>query len=134
MLKPLLAIGGVIAAPIALYVALGEVEKETRTGAGGLVIPEISVRGYDGKELFAGSCGACHGIYGEGSETGPTLIHVLYAPGEMSDDAIRTAIRDGAEARNWPFGDMPAIPQLTDGQIDSILVFLREVQVANEIN
>lgn len=134
MLKPLLAVGSVVAAPALLYVTLGDVSKEvTSAGTGGFVIPSLSISGYDGKEFFSAHCASCHGAYGEGSTVGPKLIHPLYAPDVMPDTAIHTAITQGATARNWPFGDMPPNDTLSDAKIDSIIGFLREVQAANEI-
>lgn len=133
MLKTALIISGVIAAPVALYVTMGDVGTTSESGNSGFVIPNLSHQAYNGKEYFAAACGGCHGVYGEGTDKGPVLIHALYAPSDMSDEAIRSAIQHGAPSRNWPFGDMPAIDNLSNAKIEMIIGFLREVQVANNI-
>ena len=135
MLKPALAVAGILAAPTTLYVALGGGESSTtNSGEAGFVIPDFSAQAYDGKEFFAAACGSCHGVYGEGTDTGPTLIHTLYGPLDFPDDLIVAAAKNGASARNWPFGDMPPVDRLTPAQLELAIGFLREVQAANNID
>ena len=135
MLKPTLAVLGILAAPATLYVALGGGDNSvSSSGEASFVIPDFSAQAYDGKEYFASACGRCHGVYGEGTDHGPTLVHVIYDTRNFSDEQIREAVRHGAMARNWPFGDMPPVKGLTTGQLDMAIWFLREVQAANKID
>jgi mono/diheme cytochrome c family protein len=133
MIKPAVIIASVVATPVALYLLLGDDEAEVRSGQASFVIPTLSAQAYDGQQLFAGSCGGCHGAYGEGSTNGPTLIHAVYAPAELPDRSMHEAMAQGAPARLWPFGDMPAVEGLTPIQQEAIVVFVRDVQRANGI-
>ena len=135
MLKPALAVTGILAAPVALYLTVGGGEENTRTaGSSGFTIPSLSTQALDGKGLFSEKCGDCHGAYGEGSDNGPALIHALYDKTIFPDQAVRRAIVEGAVARNWPFGDMPPVEGLGEQEIDGLIAFLREVQAANDTN
>ncbi|MEM1298844.1 MAG: cytochrome c [Pseudomonadota bacterium] len=122
-----------IAAPAVIFVGLSGDDAPSDGGSGRLVIPNLSISAHEGREHFAASCGACHGAYGEGSDSGPVLIHTLYGRTLYRDAEIVSAVRNGARARNWPFGDMPAIGGVSDDRLDLIIGFLREVQAANNI-
>lgn len=99
-----------------------------------VVMPlELSARALDGRTLFEASCAECHGPTGGGNESGPPLIHLIYAAGHHADLAFVLAVQRGVRAHHWPFGDMPPQPQLTPAQIGAITRFVREVQVANGI-
>jgi mono/diheme cytochrome c family protein len=42
-------------------------------------------------------------------------------------------VRHGVRQHHWPFGDMPAQPQVTDEQLAQIIRYVRELQAANGI-
>lgn len=133
MIKPMAIVIAVIVAPAALFVAFGGLDGPSDRGSAALIIPNLSFKAHEGREHFAAACGACHGAYGEGSDNGPVLIHALYGRTLFLDEQIVAAVREGAEARNWPFGDMPAVEGVSDQNLDMMIGFLREVQAANDI-
>ena len=98
-----------------------------------LRLPELSRVAAAGKRAFDANCAQCHGVNGTGSEKGPPLIHRIYNPGHHADEAFFRAARDGVRRHHWNFGDMPAQPQVTQAQIEEIIAYVREIQVANGI-
>src|SRR5690606_30867472 len=81
-----------------------------------------------GEERYEESCAACHGADLRGTGRGPAHLSVVYEPDLHSDDAFRSAVRSGARAHHWDFGDMPPVPGLDDDEIDAIIAYVREVQ------
>ena len=122
-----------IAAPAGVYIALDGGADAPMSSSAHMVIPNLSSQAFSGREHFAANCGSCHGAYGEGSDNGPVLIHMIYGETLFRDEEIVASVREGAPARNWPFGDMPAVPGVTDEQLTLMIGFLREVQAANGI-
>ena len=98
-----------------------------------VVLPDLSPLAREGQVLFGTDCSGCHGENGSGSEKGPPLIHPIYEPSHHADMAFVMAIRNGTRAHHWPFGDMPPVEGLNPSQIQAIITFVREVQVANGI-
>lgn len=132
MIRSVVAVIGVLASPAVIYVVFGA--GDVTTGPDGrFLIPNLSSQAQDGREHFAAACGACHGAYGEGSDSGPMLVHALYARAVFPDSEIVRAAHEGAVARNWPFGNMPAIEGMRSEKLLLIVDFLREVQAANGI-
>lgn len=95
--------------------------------------PALSETGAEGKYLFDANCAACHGANGSGSDQGPPLIHRIYHPGHHGDMSFYMAVREGTRAHHWSFGDMPAQPQVSPGDIPAIILYIREVQAENGI-
>ena len=87
----------------------------------------------EGKRLFNANCASCHGLEAAGTDNGPPLIHLYYAPGHHNDDAIRRAVRNGVTQHHWFFGDMPPAPNVSDDEIERIIRYVRETQRANGI-
>ena len=81
-----------------------------------------------GAALFAASCALCHGERGVGTQTGPPLVHQTYEPGHHSDDSFRNAMKNGVVSHHWNFGNMPARPELSDGDIEDIIAYVRAIQ------
>lgn len=73
-----------------------------------------------GGELFDVSCARCHGGNLEGG-IGPSLAAGSKAATELNDEQIFFTIKIGP-------GAMPAFGRLTDVQIASLVVYLRERQ------
>ena len=48
--------------------------------------------------------------------------------------ASQIAMKRGAEARQWRFGDMPAQPDLSESQMAAVIAYVRAVQKANGID
>lgn len=95
-------------------------------GGGTTAVP--SGRPTDGAGLYAASCAACHGGDLRGTELGPSLLSIVYEPGHHPDEAFRSAIRNGAPAHHWNFGDMPPVTGLTDEEIELVIAQVRSVQ------
>ncbi len=134
MIKQAIIVIGVVASPAILYLLLGEPDVPSEDGFSSFVVPDFSAQAFEGRDIFAKSCGVCHGPYAEGTDKGPVLIHPIYAPETFADEDIARAIREGAKARHWPFGDMPAIGGISPDRELAIIAFLRAVQKANDIN
>lgn len=98
-----------------------------------ITVPRLSPMALAGKAAFDSTCAQCHGQNGAGTTQGPPLVHDLYNPGHHSDDSFRYAVRQGVRQHHWPYGDMPAQPQVTDQQLVEIVRFVRELQAANGI-
>lgn len=81
-----------------------------------------------GAELYAASCALCHGERGIGTQTGPPLVHIIYEPGHHPDASFRNAVKNGVAAHHWSFGNMPPRPELSDGDIDDVIAYVRALQ------
>ncbi|KAB2849084.1 MAG: cytochrome c, partial [Hyphomicrobiaceae bacterium] len=66
-------------------------------------------------------------------DKGPPLIHRVYHPGHHGDAAFFLAAKQGVRQHHWRFGDMAALPHVSDQQLAAIVRFVREVQAANGI-
>lgn len=85
-----------------------------------------SLEGKFGGELYDAGCARCHGAEGMGG-IGPAIgtadSNTALA---LTDDMIRGVIRVGP-------GRMPGFDGLTDAQVDSLVVHLRELQAADAL-
>ncbi|MFV9673262.1 MAG: c-type cytochrome [Acidimicrobiia bacterium] len=113
---------GVIVALVIAVVATG----------GGSVSGEVVGQGNPvaGKVVFEGTCAACHGVEGVGTEAGPPLVHAYYRPGHHADGAFTLAIRNGVQPHHWNFGAMPPQPDLSDQDIADVTAYVRQIQEA----
>jgi mono/diheme cytochrome c family protein len=130
-LPALLVVGFVVAGAVVIFLSGGRdhgaaARTEVR-------LPALSQQGQRGASLFTESCAHCHGENAAGGSGGPPLIHGIYNPGHHADEAFRRAVRLGVRQHHWRFGNMPAQPQISAVQIEDIIRFIREVQVANGI-
>jgi mono/diheme cytochrome c family protein len=99
-----------------------------------VTLPELSELAQQGQSVFGANCAICHGENGSGSDKGPPLIHVIYEPSHHADMAFVMAMRNGVRAHHWPFGDMAPVEGLSLADMEAIIAFVREVQVANGID
>jgi mono/diheme cytochrome c family protein len=81
-----------------------------------------------GDSLFVANCQQCHGANAVGTDHGPALVHLFYAPGHHADVAFLLAVRNGVRAHHWSYGNMPAIPELTQSQVADITAYVRWLQ------
>jgi mono/diheme cytochrome c family protein len=81
-----------------------------------------------GEESFNQNCAGCHGSRALGSELGPPLVHIIYEPNHHSDESFRRAVALGVVPHHWSFGPMPAQPELSSGQIEEIIRYVRWLQ------
>ena len=93
----------------------------------------LSAQAGTGQEAFGKNCAVCHGTFGQGSDKGPPLIDNIYNPGHHADEAFYLAAKRGVHAHHWRFGNMPALAPIDPLVMQSIIVFIREVQRANGI-
>ena len=70
----------------------------------------------------------------QGTASGPPLVHAIYRPGHHADVAFELAVRRGARAHHWRFGDMPPQPTVTATDIGQITHYVRLLQQANGID
>ena len=114
---------------IALIMALSAAGCASGDGAnGGESVDVVAPDADNGAALFAASCALCHGERGVGTQTGPPLVHQTYEPGHHSDDSFRNAMKNGVVSHHWNFGNMPARPELSDGDIEDIIAYVRAIQ------
>lgn len=81
-----------------------------------------------GQQSFLKTCAECHGFSARGTDKGPPLIHKIYEPNHHADIAFVLAARQGVRQHHWPFGDMPAQPDITESQIRDIIAWVRQEQ------
>ena len=86
-----------------------------------------------GEELFNANCSICHGVSAAGTGRGPTLIDRIYHPGHHSDLSIRSAVRQGVRQHHWTFGNMAPVPGVSQGEVEKIICYIRELQRAEGI-
>jgi len=86
-----------------------------------------------GRMNYQAKCATCHGLKGAGTDKGPTFLHRVYHPGHHGDGSFFLASKRGTRAHHWPFGDMPPVEGITDGQVKTIVEFVRALQKANGI-
>ena len=96
-------------------------------------VPPLSEPARRGKTAFDANCAACHGNNAAGSDKAPPLVHDIYNPGHHADPAFVIAARQGVKRHHWPYGDMPAQPQVSDADLAVIIQYVRELQRANGI-
>lgn len=96
-------------------------------------VGELSSRAAAGQKVFNQKCGACHGIDGEGTHAGPPLIYQTYNPGHHDNGAFYRAVTKGVQQHHWPYGNMPAQPDVAFSDMPPIISFIREVQKDNGI-
>ena len=97
-------------------------------------LPALTETALRGEKSFSKNCAACHGVNAVGTQKGPPLVHDIYNPGHHGDGAFLLATRRGVRQHHWPFGDMPAQPQVAEKDVAAITRYIRELQTANGIN
>lgn len=98
-----------------------------------VVIPAYSGLAQRGETLYLENCAQCHGKNTVGTDQGPLLLHPFYNPGHHGDRSFLAAVKNGVRQHHWNFGDMPPQPQVSGAQLRAIVVYVREIQVANGI-
>jgi disulfide bond formation protein DsbB len=93
----------------------------------------------DGRELYAGSCAACHGTGGQGlPNQGPDLRGSEFVAGSTDDQllAFLASGRPAGDPRNKSGLPMPprgGNPSLTDRHLGQIVKYLRVVTAADDV-
>ena len=86
-----------------------------------------------GEELFNTNCSVCHGVNAAGTNQGPPLIDRIYHPGHHPDFSIRNAVSKGVQQHHWVFGNMAPIASVSQNEVEKIICYIRETQLANDI-
>lgn len=81
-----------------------------------------------GEATYQANCASCHGADLRGTDQGPSQLSIVYEPNHHSDDAYRSAIRNGAPQHHWDFGNMPAVKGISDEEIELVIQFIRKQQ------
>jgi mono/diheme cytochrome c family protein len=98
-----------------------------------VISASLSLDAKEGRAYFKLNCQTCHGENAAGTDQGPPLIHDIYNPGHHSDESFFLAAAIGVRQHHWPYGDMPAQPQVSREQVALIIRYIRELQEANGI-
>ena len=93
----------------------------------------LSPRSLAGQQVFNKKCAACHGQNGAGTRKGPPLIHDIYNPGHHGNGSFARAVTKGVQQHHWPYGNMPAQPDVGFSEMAGIVSFIRDVQKHNGI-
>ena len=123
-----LALGGIALAMSSLRTPSPAARSEA------FVLPDLTEPERIGLGYFTVHCQACHGENGRGTSAGPPLVHKIYEPSHHGDGAFVRAVRQGVVAHHWRFGNMPALPAVTDTQVSAIIRYVRALQRANGIH
>ena len=94
---------------------------------------DLSETARQGETIFNANCAQCHGAAAVGTDQGPTLIDRVYHPGHHADAAFRLAVLRGVRQHHWQFGNMLPVPGLAPAEVDKIICYVRELQLANNI-
>ncbi|MDP6708005.1 MAG: cytochrome c, partial [Alphaproteobacteria bacterium] len=94
----------------------------------GVVEPQMTPELNLGKMNYRRYCAECHGVNGVGTDKGPTFLHRVYHPGHHADFSFIRAVRQGARAHHWRFGDMKPVEGVTDRQLEKIVKYVRALQ------
>ena len=86
-----------------------------------------------GEELFNVNCSVCHGVNAAGTDQGPPLVDRIYHPGHHPDFSIRNAVSKGVQQHHWVFGNMAPIATVSPDEVEKIICYIRETQLANGI-
>jgi mono/diheme cytochrome c family protein len=100
----------------------------------GITIPDLTGDAAKGLDVFAANCVSCHGPHATGTDSGPPLVHIIYEPSHHGDGAFYAAVRNGVRQHHWPYGNMPAVPGVSDAKTGLIIAYIRTLQRANGIN
>ena len=82
-----------------------------------------------GESLFTVNCSVCHGAAAVGTQVGPPLVHPIYNPNHHPDFAFHNAVNNGVSQHHWAFGNMPPQPGLSEGDVNNIICYIRQLQV-----
>lgn len=94
-------------------------------GGDGSESDDLVVRG---QTLYLANCSQCHGFDLRGTNTGPSLLSIVYEPGHHSDESFWFAVSQGVQPHHWDFGPMPPIPGLSQEDVRAIVAFVRKQQ------
>jgi mono/diheme cytochrome c family protein len=115
-------------ATLCVTVVLGLVIAGCATSAGEATTTVAAELVEGGRVLYDANCAACHGSDLRGTDRGPSHLSIVYESDHHADIAFLLAVRNGAAAHHWSFGDMPPIDGLSDDDVTAITAYVRAVQ------
>lgn len=99
-----------------------------------VTVPQLTGLASEGEIVFNDNCAVCHGENAAGQDgVAPPLVHIIYEPGHHSDMSFVLAAKQGVRQHHWPFGNMPTVEGVSDGEIAKIIAYIRTLQRANGI-
>jgi mono/diheme cytochrome c family protein len=101
---------------------------DTQDGGGATDERQVPIADHPGADAYATHCASCHGADLRGTGEGPSHLSWVYEPNHHPDWSFELAIRDGARAHHWSFGDMPPITEIDDEEILQVIDYVRAVQ------
>ena len=136
---PILVAGGIGYAlwPTTLQITQSDASINLENGVlAEVLVPEtLSQNAQIGKLGFEAKCLVCHGVNAAGQDgVAPPLVHIIYEPSHHGDESFQRAVAMGVRGHHWPFGDMPPVGGVTRADVTMITAYIRELQLANEIN
>lgn len=111
----------------------GRSEAADKPDPGDVILPPMTPALNLGKMSYDRYCASCHGVNAIGTDKGPTFLHRVYHPGHHGDGAFFLAPKNGVRAHHWRFGDMPPVKEVSESQIEKIIVYVRSLQKANGV-
>jgi len=96
-------------------------------------VKEIAIDHAGFKIFNDNGCQNCHGDKLQGSLAGPPLIYSLYKSSHHNDLRLFTSIKEGVDQHHWFFGNMPAHDYISDEDIHTIVQFIRQSLILNNI-
>jgi len=100
-----------------------------------VTVPVLGGAAKIGETAFNAKCASCHGANAAGQDgVAPPLVHKIYEPSHHCDGAFLMAAQNGVRAHHWPFGDMPPVEGVTQGDVKNIVAYVRALQRENGIN
>ncbi|PCI40338.1 MAG: cytochrome C [Rhodospirillaceae bacterium] len=94
-------------------------------------LPAFNLTEKRGEAAYTENCAACHGERTVGTDQGPPFLHRVYVPGHHGDAAFYSAAKIGVRQHHWQFGNMPPLPDISDGTMKSIIAYIRGIQSVN---
>jgi len=98
-----------------------------------VVEPAFDLNEKRGESVYKDNCAQCHGPKTTGTKHGPPFLNPVYSPGHHDDGSFFNATKNGVNQHHWPFGNMPPQPQVSKGDVASIIAYVRALQTANGI-
>lgn len=121
-------VGGIVVFMVIAFAFFGSGSAGTGPDAGTGIAAQDPALVAAGDLLYQSNCAECHGPDLRGTDTGPSHLSVVYQPSHHADVAFVLAARNGVPQHHWPYGDMVAVPGLSDDELEAIVAFVRENQ------
>ncbi len=96
-----------------------------------IVVPALGLSEKRGEAAFNANCIQCHGKNAGGTDQGPPFLNAFYVPSHHDNGAFLRAVKNGVRPHHWSFGPMPAQPQVSAGDLQAIIAYVRAMQRAN---